>query len=104
MQGLLTNQSLLDGYGNGTLGPDQTNMVNTMLIELTTPYTEWNPQNGSITMDDIFDAMVSGLPHPGLLDVEAVAKEIAADSGRRFDPQVVSVFLRTLRRGKLLVA
>ena len=24
-------------------------MVNTMLIELSTPYTEWNPQNGSIT-------------------------------------------------------
>ena len=49
MQGLLTNQSLLDGYGNGTLSPDQTNMVNTMLIELSTPYTEWNPKTGAIT-------------------------------------------------------
>jgi len=56
-----------------------------------------------LAVADAFDAMVSGLPHSGLLDVEAVAKEIAADSGRRFDPQVVTVFLRVWRRGKLWV-
>ena len=49
MQGLLTNQALLDSYANGTLDADQTNMVNTMLIELSTPYSKWDPADSTVT-------------------------------------------------------
>lgn len=56
-----------------------------------------------LALVDVFDAMTSGLPHPGALEVEAAVQEIAADSGRGFDPQVVSVFLQAWRSGKLWV-
>ena len=48
------------------------------------------------------EALVWGLWPLGVLDHEVAVKELAADSGRRFDPHVVSVFLRTLRKGKAL--
>lgn len=46
MQGLLTDQSLLDAYGNGTLDADTTNIVDRALIELTTPVQEYDPRTG----------------------------------------------------------
>lgn len=57
-----------------------------------------------LAVADAFDAMLSGLSPSGPLDVEAMVREIAAHSGGRFDPQVVSVFLRVWRRGRLIVA
>ncbi len=56
-----------------------------------------------LAIADAFDAMTSGRSPLGALDPEAAVKEIAADSGRRFDPQVVSIFLQAWRRGKLSV-
>ncbi len=50
-----------------------------------------------LAIADAFDAMVSGLWPQGKLDPEMAVKELAADSGKRFDPQVVGVFLKVWR-------
>jgi response regulator RpfG family c-di-GMP phosphodiesterase len=52
---------------------------------------------------DAFDSMTSGLSKHSLKP-ERAAKEIAAESGRRFDPRVTGVFLQVWRRGELQVA
>jgi diguanylate cyclase (GGDEF)-like protein len=52
---------------------------------------------------DIFDAMTSGM-YGQTLEPEAAAKQLAADSGRRFDPEVVSAFLQVWRRKGLQMA
>jgi response regulator RpfG family c-di-GMP phosphodiesterase len=50
-----------------------------------------------------FDALTSGFSTKETMDPEAAAKEIAAGSGQRFDPQVVSVFLQTWRKEKISI-
>ncbi len=54
-----------------------------------------------LAVADTFDALVSGLSPLGKLSSEAAAKEIAAQSGHRFQPDVVCAFLRAWRRGEL---
>ncbi len=53
---------------------------------------------------DAFDTMTSGLSPQQTLEPEEAVKGLAADSGHRFDPQVVSTFLRAWRRRELQVA
>ena len=54
-----------------------------------------------LAVADAFDAMTSGASTQKTLDPETAVRELAADSGRRFDPQVVSVFLQAWRKKRL---
>ena len=53
-----------------------------------------------LAVADIFDSMTSGLSPLGKLSPRVAAQKIAQDSGQRLDPDVVSAFLRALRRGE----
>ena len=53
-----------------------------------------------LAVADIFDSMTSGLSPLGKLSPRVAAQKIAKDSGQRLDPDVVSAFLRDLRRGE----
>jgi HD-GYP domain-containing protein (c-di-GMP phosphodiesterase class II) len=53
-----------------------------------------------LAVADIFDSMTSGLSSSGKLSPRAAAQKIAEDSGKRLEPDVVSAFLRALRRGE----
>jgi response regulator RpfG family c-di-GMP phosphodiesterase len=57
-----------------------------------------------LTLVDAFDTLTSGQAQQQELESESAVKEIAADSGHRFDPEVVSAFLQAWRRGELQVA
>ncbi|MDD5260140.1 MAG: HD domain-containing protein [bacterium] len=51
-----------------------------------------------ITIADSFDAMVSDRPYRNGLPVETAIKELKRCSGTQFDPDLVTVFLKVLRR------
>ena len=57
-----------------------------------------------LAVADIFDAMTSGLSAFGKLSPRVAAQKIAEDSGKRLEPDVVSAFLRALRRGEFHTA
>lgn len=46
LQGMMTDQSLLDDYSNGSLDRDMTNVVDRAMLELTTPIVEFDPRTG----------------------------------------------------------
>lgn len=51
-----------------------------------------------ITIADSFDAMVSDRPYRNSLPVETAIKELKRCSGTQFDPDLVTVFLKVLRK------
>ena len=51
-----------------------------------------------ITIADSFDAMISDRPYRNGLSVETAIKELKRCSGTQFDPDLVTVFLKVLRR------
>ncbi|MDD5492894.1 MAG: HD domain-containing protein [bacterium] len=51
-----------------------------------------------ITIADSFDAMISDRPYRNGLSVETAIKELKRCSGSQFDPDLVTVFLKVLRR------
>ena len=53
---------------------------------------------------DTFDSLTSGLPPRERLEPEMAVQKLVADSGRCFDSDVVSAFLRTWRRREFQVA
>jgi diguanylate cyclase (GGDEF)-like protein len=53
---------------------------------------------------DTFDSLTSGLSLRETVEPEMAVQKLVADSGRRFDSEVVSVFLRTWRRREFQVA
>jgi diguanylate cyclase (GGDEF)-like protein len=57
-----------------------------------------------LALADAFDALTSGQGQKQILEPELAVKELATDSGYRFDPEVVSAFLQAWRRGELKVA
>lgn len=54
-----------------------------------------------LAVAETFETMISGSSPAGGLDPEAALKELAADSGGRFDPVVVAALLRAWRRGRV---
>ena len=54
-----------------------------------------------LAVADTFNLMTSGLSPLGKLSPRVAAQKIAEDSGQRLEPDVVSAFLRALRRGEL---
>jgi diguanylate cyclase (GGDEF)-like protein len=57
-----------------------------------------------LALADSFDVLTSGQAQQEILEPELAVKELAADSGCRFDPEVVSAFLQAWRRGELKIA
>jgi diguanylate cyclase (GGDEF)-like protein len=57
-----------------------------------------------LALADSFDVLTSGQAQQQILEPELAVKELAADSGHRFDPEVVSAFLQAWRRGELKIA
>jgi HD-GYP domain-containing protein (c-di-GMP phosphodiesterase class II) len=51
-----------------------------------------------LAVADAFEAMVYGRPYRERRDVVGAIKEIRAKSGTQFDPKVVEVFLRVIRK------
>jgi HD-GYP domain-containing protein (c-di-GMP phosphodiesterase class II) len=50
---------------------------------------------------DVWDALSSDRPYREAWPKEKVAQYISAESGKHFDPQVVTVFLQLLEQGKI---
>lgn len=50
---------------------------------------------------DAFEAMVCGRPYRKVFTVSQAASEIKKNSGSQFDPQVVRVFLKIVKRGEM---
>jgi response regulator RpfG family c-di-GMP phosphodiesterase len=50
-----------------------------------------------LAIADAFDGLTSGSPVGGALAPEMAVQKLAAESGKRFDPDVVSIFLRLWR-------
>lgn len=57
-----------------------------------------------LAVADAFDTVTSGSLRQRTLEPEIAVKELAADSGKRFDPEVVGVFLQAWRRKAIQVA
>ena len=57
-----------------------------------------------LALADAFDSLTSGQTQQHILEPELAVKELAADSGYRFDPEVISAFLQAWRRGELKIA
>jgi HD-GYP domain-containing protein (c-di-GMP phosphodiesterase class II) len=51
-----------------------------------------------ITLADSYDAMVSDRPYRPGLSLKKVQEEIEQNAGTQFDPQIVTVFLKQLKR------
>jgi HD-GYP domain-containing protein (c-di-GMP phosphodiesterase class II) len=49
---------------------------------------------------DSYDAMTSDRPYRKALDMEIAIQELIKHSGTQFDPQIVRVFIETLRESK----
>jgi len=56
-----------------------------------------------LAVAETVESLVWGLWPLAVLELDAAAKELIAEAGRRFDPAVVEVFLRVWRAGKLTV-
>ncbi|RLC63228.1 MAG: hypothetical protein DRI01_05600 [Chloroflexi bacterium] len=56
-----------------------------------------------LAVADTFDSMTTGLSPLGKLSSRVAAQKIAEDSGQRFEPDVVSAFLRVWRRGEFRI-
>jgi response regulator RpfG family c-di-GMP phosphodiesterase/signal transduction histidine kinase len=54
-----------------------------------------------LAVAEAFNTMVSGLSPLGIVSPEDALRELATDSGHRFDPQVVAAFLVAWRAGKV---
>jgi putative two-component system response regulator len=54
-----------------------------------------------VAVADVFDALVSTRPYKGPWLAERAAAEIEAGSGKYFDPQVVEIFLKLYRDGRM---
>ena len=52
------------------------------------------------TVVDVFDALTHRRPYKEPWPVEAAVEEIVRQSGRHFDPEIVSAFLRVLEHGR----
>jgi response regulator RpfG family c-di-GMP phosphodiesterase len=57
-----------------------------------------------LAIADSFDAMTSGLSPQGALAPEVAVQKLVAESGRRYDPDMVTVFLRAWRKKEFEVA
>jgi response regulator RpfG family c-di-GMP phosphodiesterase len=57
-----------------------------------------------LALADAFDVLTSGQDQQKILEPDLAVKELAADSGRRFDPEVVSAFLQAWRRKAIQIA
>lgn len=57
-----------------------------------------------LAVADTFDSMTSDLSPVGKLSPRVAAQKIAEDSGQRFEPDVVSAFLRAWRRGEFHIS
>ncbi|HOJ92626.1 MAG TPA: HD domain-containing protein [Dictyoglomaceae bacterium] len=55
-----------------------------------------------ISIADAFDAMTSERPYRGKMTIEKAIEEIEKNSGKQFDPLVVSALLSLYKKGKLL--
>jgi putative nucleotidyltransferase with HDIG domain len=49
-----------------------------------------------LTVVDVYDALLSSRPYKAALSPEAVEQHLLAESGRRFDPRIVTAFLHAL--------
>lgn len=49
---------------------------------------------------DAFDAMTSGRPYRPPMSTDAACRELEANAGTQFDPEVVAVFLELVREGR----
>ena len=51
-----------------------------------------------ITLADSYDAMISDRPYRQGLSLNKVQQEIELNAGSQFDPRIVTVFLKQLKR------
>lgn len=56
-----------------------------------------------LAVAEFVEALIWGLWPLGVLDPEVAIEELAAESGRRFDPHVVSASLQALRKGSVSI-
>ena len=47
-----------------------------------------------LSVSDAFDAMTSDRPYRKKMSIDTAVKEIAANSGKQFDPEIVKIFLK----------
>jgi len=55
-----------------------------------------------ITVADSFDAMTTDRPYRKKMDYEQAARELVRCSGTQFDPEIVKVFLKELKKEKYI--